>query len=91
MPTSRTTTLGFAQLTKKNLVSVKEGFESKKDIYWRDVHVVTQLVNSLLGIVVIPRRCRQIGRHSGESRDPDKFGIEYHTVGADSGFPPPRE
>ena len=37
------------------------------------------------------RRCRQIGRHFGESRDPDKFGTEYHTVGADSGFPPSRE
>ena len=40
---------------------------------------------------VFARRCRQIGRHSGESRDPDKFGTEYHTVGADSGFPPSRE
>ena len=55
MPASRTTTLGFAQRARKNLVSVKKAFDSKEDIHWKDVHVVTQLVNSLLGIVVVPR------------------------------------
>ena len=54
MQTSRNTTLGFARRTRKNLVSVKEGFDSKEDFHWKDVHVVTQLVNSLLGIVVVP-------------------------------------
>ena len=58
MLASRTKTLGFAQRTKKNVVSVKGAFDSKEDIPWKDVHVVTQLVNSLLGIVVVPReRC----------------------------------
>ena len=53
----------------------------------------SQLFNDrqAITLVTFSRRCRQIGRHSGDSRDPDKFGTEYHTVGADSGFPPPRE
>ena len=34
---------------------MKKAFDSKEDIHWEDVHVVTQLVNSLLGIVVVPK------------------------------------
>ena len=48
---SRNTTLGFAKRTRKNLVNVKQAFESGKDF-----HVVTHLVNSLLGIVVVPKQ-----------------------------------
>ena len=53
--------------------------------------LVTISQDSLEEFITHLGRCRQIGRHSGESRDPDKFETEYHTVGADSGFPPPRE
>lgn len=39
----------FAQRTLKNLVHIKRAFESHED-----VHLVTQLANSLLGLVVFP-------------------------------------
>ena len=48
---SRNTTLGFAQRTRKNLVKVKQAFDERRE----DFHVVTHLVNSLLGIVVVPK------------------------------------
>ena len=47
---SRSEAIGFAQRTRKNLKHVREAFESGEDL-----HVVTQLVNSLLGIVVVPK------------------------------------
>ena len=48
---SRNTTRGFAQRTRKNLVNVKHAFERGQDF-----HVVTHLVNSLLGIVMVPKQ-----------------------------------
>ena len=47
---SRNTTKGFARRSLRNLVLAKESFDSREDF-----HVVTQLVNSLLGIVIVPR------------------------------------
>ena len=47
---SRNDALGFAQRTRKNLVFIKLAFDGGDD-----VHVVTQLVNSLLGLVVFFR------------------------------------
>ena len=49
MQDSRTTTRGFTARTRKNLQLVRDAFDSGQDF-----HVVTQLVNSLLGIVVVP-------------------------------------
>ena len=42
--------IGFAQRTRKNLKYISEAFDAQEDL-----HVVTQLVNSLLGIVVVPK------------------------------------
>ena len=72
--------LPFAPLTEPFPLEEREQWWAEKE-----------LERSGLSQSDFPRRCRQIGRHSGESRDPDKFGTEYHTVGADSGFPPSRE
>ena len=46
---SRSDAIGVSQRTKKNLEYVKAAFEEGED-----VHVVTQLVISLLGMVVLP-------------------------------------
>ncbi len=48
---SRTTTEGFALRTRKNLDFIKNAREQRCE----DVHIVTQLVTSLLGLVVWPR------------------------------------
>ena len=47
---SRGEAIGFALRTRKNLEFVRDAFEQGQD-----VHVVTHLVNSLLGIVVVPK------------------------------------
>ena len=47
---SRNDALGFAARTKQNLLMIEKAFEAGED-----VHVVTQLVVSLLGLVVYPR------------------------------------
>lgn len=47
---SRNDALGFAARTKQNLLMIEKAFESGED-----VHVVTQLIVSLLGLVVYPR------------------------------------
>ena len=52
---SRNSTVGFARRTRKNLMKVMRGFKEGEDF-----HVVTHLVNSLLGIVVVPKE-----RYSG--------------------------
>lgn len=46
---SRASSLGFADRTKKNLEYVRLAYERGKD-----VHDVTQIVNSLLGLIVFP-------------------------------------
>ena len=46
---SRNDTIGFAQRTRKNLEYIEAAFAEGAD-----VHVVTQLVTSLLGLVVFP-------------------------------------
>lgn len=48
---SKDTTLGFAERTRKNLGNVRNAFEKGEDF-----HVVTHLVNSLLGVVVVQRK-----------------------------------
>ena len=45
----RGTSEGFAQRTRKNLLYIEEASRSGAD-----VHAVTQIVNSLLGLVVFP-------------------------------------
>ena len=45
---TRNSTLGFALRTRKNLDFVKDAFEQGED-----VHVVTQLMTSLLGLIVV--------------------------------------
>ena len=47
-PESRRTTRGFAKRTRRNLELATESYAIRKDF-----HVITQLVNSLLGIVVV--------------------------------------
>ena len=47
---TRNEAIGFALRTRKNLCYVRRAFEQGED-----VHVVTHLVNSLLGIVVVPK------------------------------------
>ena len=54
---SRNNPLGFAQRTSKNLKYVNQAFEQGGD-----VHLVTHVVNSLLGIVIVPEQ-----NYSGES------------------------
>jgi hypothetical protein len=46
---SRNESMGFADRTKKNLQHIQKAFDAG-----HDVHVVTQVVNSLLGLVVFP-------------------------------------
>jgi hypothetical protein len=46
---SRSASLGFAERTRKNLLHIQNAFASGND-----VHVITQAINSLLGIVVFP-------------------------------------
>ncbi len=63
MADSRRTTPGFAERTRRNLELAKASFDSRMDF-----HVVTQLVNSLLGIVVVPwQRHTQEGEQDFES------------------------
>jgi len=46
---SRATSLGFAERTETNLVHLERAFAAGAD-----VHLITQLVNSLVGFVVFP-------------------------------------
>ena len=65
-PPSRRTTRGFAERTRRNLELAKDSYDVRKDF-----HVVTQLVNSLLGIVVIPwQRHSEQGEQDFESDIP---------------------
>ena len=50
MLSPRSTSLGFADRTTKNLVFIEAAFQRGEE----DVHLVTQIVNSLLGLVVFP-------------------------------------
>lgn len=50
---TRNTAKGFAQRTRKNLQLVRQAREKTPMDY--DFHVVTHLVNSLLGLVVVPQ------------------------------------
>ena len=65
MSDSRRTTSGFAKRTRRNLELAKASFDSRKDF-----HVVTQLVNSLLGIVVLPWQ-----RHTEEGEQDFESGV----------------
>jgi hypothetical protein len=53
---SRNEVLGFAQRTRKNLEFIEDAYDGKSD-----VHVVTQLALSLLGLIVFPweRHCAE--------------------------------
>lgn len=46
---SRNETLGYAERTRKNLAHIEEALKAGED-----VHVITQLGNSLLGLIVFP-------------------------------------
>ncbi len=46
---SRNETLGFAERTKKNFLFIEAAYH-----HGADVHLVTQLITSLLGIVIFP-------------------------------------
>jgi hypothetical protein len=50
MYATRGEAIGFALRTRKNLEYIRHAFGQEED-----VHVVTHLVNSLLGIVVVPK------------------------------------
>ena len=53
MPSSRSTTLGFAERTLKNMEYVKHIFHRNGP---GKVHMVTQVMNSLLGLVIVPNQ-----------------------------------
>ena len=64
MQPPRNTVAGFADRTRKNLEHIRKTFDDKKAIGQDQdpgVHVVTQVVTSLLGLVVVPRErlCRE--------------------------------
>ena len=50
MHVTRSEAIGFALRTRKNLEYMRHAFDRAED-----VHVVTHLVNSLLGIIVVPK------------------------------------
>ena len=50
MYVTRDEAIGFALRTRKNLEYIRDAFDRDED-----VHVVTHVVNSLLGIVVVPK------------------------------------
>ena len=68
MTESRRTTHGFAERTRRNLELARASFDSR-----RDFHVVTQLVNSLLGIVVVPWQ-----RHGIEGEQDFESGVNQN-------------
>jgi len=49
METSRNLTAGFAKRTRKNIEVIEQAYND-----CQEGHVVTQLVNSLLGLIVVP-------------------------------------
>jgi hypothetical protein len=49
MLNARASSVGFSERTQKNLRYIEQAFEGGED-----VHVVTQVVNSLVGLVVFP-------------------------------------
>ena len=86
-PPSRRTTRGFAERTRRNLELAKDSYGVRKDF-----HVVTQLVNSLLGIVAIPwQRHSEQGEHDFESDIPHRplqegmAALEIHRNGRGEG------
>ena len=54
MPKSRNNSGGIEQRTMTNLQFVNDVFEASPDKETAPVHIVTQIVNSLLGLVVLP-------------------------------------
>ena len=60
---SRNEAIGFARRTRRNLEYIKAEFDIKGED--SGVHVVTQLVNSLLGLVVLPREKHLEVRNDG--------------------------
>lgn len=73
-PPSRRTTRGFAGRTRRNLELARKSFKVR-----RDFHVVTQLVNSLLGIVVVPsaRRSKEGEEDFGSANLSDIDGLGW--------------
>lgn len=55
--TSRNDTLGFAHRTRKNLDYIERAYAAGDD-----VHVVTQLALSLLGLIVYPKERKLVER-----------------------------
>ena len=62
---SRNETIGFAHRTRKNFLFIENAFQ-----HGEDVHVVTQLVTSMLGLVVFPWE-RKFQEHVKELRVDD--------------------
>jgi len=55
---SRSLPLGFANRTRKNLEFIEEAYKEDKD-----VHVVTQVAISLLGLIVFPKEKLSLEKH----------------------------
>ena len=53
MSSGRNTTMGFAERTRKNLEYVKHTFDDKGP---GEVHIVAQVMNSLLGLIIVPNQ-----------------------------------
>ena len=60
MSYNRNQPVDFAQLTRKNLRFIKHAYKLHKN---QDAHVVTQLMNSLLGIIIVPD-AKHVQHHS---------------------------
>lgn len=69
MAISRSTVEGFIQRTRTNLELIESTYENRAD-----GHVVTQLVNSLLGIVVYPWEHQGLGHL--KSQGMSEIGLE---------------
>ena len=54
MPESRSEAMGIEKRTLINLKFVKETFDDAPDKDKAPVHIVTQIVNSLLGLLILP-------------------------------------
>ena len=54
MPESRNKPMGIEERTMINLEFVREAFDSSPVKAKAPVHIVTQIVNSLLGLLILP-------------------------------------
>ena len=71
---SRNDAIEIARRTEKNLRYIKAEFDSMGDD--SEVHVITQLVNSLLGLVILPRES-YFELHNDEAKLMDLISIGW--------------